>query len=69
MGFRDKRTMSRTNGQIYAAWGLDDSTTDEKVARTRAAIIVQSGRLIHWDKAGKPHVLDERGNWVAWDSK
>ncbi len=69
MGFRDKRTISRTNGQIYAAWGLDDSTTDEKVARTRAAIIVQSGRLIHWDKAGEPHVLDERGNWVAWDGK
>ncbi len=23
VGFRDKRTISRTNGQIYAAWGLD----------------------------------------------
>jgi DNA-binding NarL/FixJ family response regulator len=69
MGFRDKRTISRTNGQIYAAWGLDESTTDEKVARTRAAIIVQSGRLISWDKAGEPHVLDERGDWVAWDGK
>jgi DNA-binding NarL/FixJ family response regulator len=69
MGFRDKRTISRTNGQIYAAWGLDESTTDEKVARTRAAIIVQSGRLISWDKAGVPHVLDERGNWVAWDGR
>ena len=22
LGFRDKRTISRTNGQIYAAWGL-----------------------------------------------
>ena len=41
MGFRDKRTISRTNGQIYAAWGLADSATDEKVARTRAALIVQ----------------------------
>jgi DNA-binding NarL/FixJ family response regulator len=69
MGFRDKRTISRTNGQIYAAWGLDESTTDEKVARTRAAIIVQSGRLISWDKAGLPQVMDERGNWVAWDGK
>ncbi|NTV65842.1 MAG: response regulator transcription factor, partial [Oscillochloris sp.] len=37
LGFRDKRTISRTNGQIYAAWGLSDSATDEKVARTRAA--------------------------------
>src|SRR5690606_37139582 len=31
LGFRDKRTISRTNGQIYAAWGLNDSATDEKV--------------------------------------
>src|SRR3954451_14352624 len=36
MGFRDKRTISRTNGQIYAAWGLADSTVNEKIARTRA---------------------------------
>ena len=69
MGFHDKRTISRTNGQIYAAWGLDESTTDEKVARTRAAIIVQSGRLISWDQAGVPHVMDERNNWLAWDGK
>src|SRR5512143_861864 len=40
-GFRDRRAVSRTNGQIYAAWGLADSATDEKVARTRAAIIVR----------------------------
>jgi DNA-binding NarL/FixJ family response regulator len=69
MGFRDKRTISRTNGQIYAAWGLDESTTDEKVARTRAAIIVQTERLIHWDKAGAPYVMDERGEWTPWDGK
>jgi len=67
MGFRDKRTISRTNGQIYAAWGLDVSATDEKVARTRAAIIVQAGRLIAWDEDGAPQVLDERGEWVSWD--
>ena len=64
LGFRDKRTISRTNGHIYAAWGLDDTSTDEKVARTRAAIIVHSGRLIHWDERGVPHTLDERGDWV-----
>ncbi|MEJ2557567.1 MAG: response regulator transcription factor, partial [Anaerolineae bacterium] len=40
LGFRDKRTISRTNGQIYTAWGLNETATDEKVARTRAAIIV-----------------------------
>ena len=37
LGFHDRRAVSRTNGQIYAAWGLNNSTTDEKVARTRAA--------------------------------
>jgi DNA-binding NarL/FixJ family response regulator len=40
MGFRDKRTISRINGQIYLAWGLADTATDEKVARTRAALAV-----------------------------
>jgi DNA-binding NarL/FixJ family response regulator len=66
LGLRDKRTISRTNGQIYAAWGLNDSTTEEKIARTRAAIIVREGRLIRWDDAGVGWVLDERETWVAW---
>ena len=64
LGTRDKRTISRTNGQIYAAWGLTDSTVDEKVARTRAAIIVREGRLLRWDDAGRPYVMNERGDWV-----
>ena len=67
MGFSDKRTVSRINGQIYAAWGLGDSTTDEKVARTRAAIIVHAGRLIAWDDNGAPRIMNERGQWVAYD--
>jgi DNA-binding NarL/FixJ family response regulator len=67
MGFRDKRTISRTNGQIYAAWGLNESATDEKVARTRAAIIAREGRLIAWDLDGVMHVLNERGEWVPMD--
>jgi DNA-binding NarL/FixJ family response regulator len=54
MGFRDKRTISRTNGQIYAAWGLAADATDEKVARTRAALIVAAGRLLAWDEDGNP---------------
>jgi DNA-binding NarL/FixJ family response regulator len=66
LGFRDKRTISRVNGQIYTAWGLSDSATDEKIARTRVAIIVQEGRLIQWNAAGLGHVLDERGEWVPW---
>ncbi len=64
MGFRDKRTISRTNGQIYTAWGLNESTTDEKVARTRAVIIAREGRLIAWDADGTMRMLDERGEWV-----
>lgn len=66
LGFRDKRTISRTNGQIYAAWGLNETTTDEKVARTRAVIIVSTGRLIHWDEEGLAWVIDERGEWIEW---
>jgi DNA-binding NarL/FixJ family response regulator len=68
MGFRDKRTISRTNGQIYAAWGLSKSATDDKVARTRAAVIVRTGRLISWDDAGVPWVTDERGERVKWET-
>ncbi len=67
LGFRDKRTISRTNGQVYAAWGLDETTTDEKVARTRAALIVRSGRLIAWDEDGTPRVQNERGEWIPWE--
>ena len=67
LGFRDKRTISRTNGQIYAAWGLVDSPTDEKIARTRAAIIANTGLLLNWDEAGTPHLLNERGMLVPWE--
>ncbi len=67
LGFRDKRTISRTNGQIYAAWGLDETTTDEKIARTRAALIMREGRLIIWDADGAARVMNERGDWVAWE--
>lgn len=67
MGFRDKRTISRINGQIYTAWRLNETTTDEKIARTRVAIIITSGRLIHWDANGTAQVLDERGEWVDYD--
>lgn len=66
LGFRDKRTISRTNGQIYAAWHLNETTTDEKVARTRAAVIVHAGRLIVWDDEGIAHVANERGEWILW---
>jgi DNA-binding NarL/FixJ family response regulator len=67
MGFRDKRTISRVNGQIYTAWGLNDSTTDEKVARLRAAVILRAGRLLEWDDDGIAYRLDERGRRVPWE--
>ncbi len=66
VGFRDKRTISRTNGQIYAAWGLADNAADEKVARTRAVLIVLSGLMIQWNAAGTPHVMDDRGELREW---
>ncbi|MEM7133918.1 MAG: response regulator transcription factor [Chloroflexota bacterium] len=66
LGYADKRTISRTNGQIYSVWGLDSSATDEKVARTRAALIIHLGRLIAWDADGVARVEDERGEWIEW---
>jgi DNA-binding NarL/FixJ family response regulator len=69
LGFKDKRTISRTNGQIYTTWGLNTSTTDEKIARTRAAIIARTGRMMRWDEDGYPFVLDERGEWQLWEGE
>jgi len=69
MGFRDKRTISRTNGRIYAAWGLSETTTDEKVARTRAVLIAQAGRVLAWDEDGAPLAMDERGEWIPWEGE
>ena len=67
LGFRDKRTISRTNGQIYSAWRLNETKTDEKVARTRAMLIMQAGRLLMWNEEGIPHTLNERGQWIEWE--
>jgi DNA-binding NarL/FixJ family response regulator len=66
LGFRDKRTISRVNGQIYVAWELNQTATDEKVARTRAAIIARAGQLIRWDEEGTAYVLGDREEWVPW---
>jgi DNA-binding NarL/FixJ family response regulator len=67
LGFRDKRTISRTNGQIYTTWGLNRTTTDEKIARSRAIIIVQIGLLVQWDQDGTPFRMDDRGEWIPWE--
>ncbi len=66
LGFRDKRTISRVNGQIYAAWDLKHSNTDEKVARTRAALIARLGILIHWDDEGNATILNQQDEWEPW---
>ena len=69
LGFRDKRTVSRINGAIYTAWGLVETATDEKVARTRAAIIYQRGQLIVWDADGVPKIANRKGEWVPLDDE
>ncbi|HKJ27052.1 MAG TPA: response regulator transcription factor [Anaerolineales bacterium] len=69
LGFKDKRTISRTNGQIYTTWGLNATPTDEKIARTRAAIIARIGRILQWDEDGKTYILDARGEWQPWETE
>ena len=64
LGFRDRRAVSRTNGQIYAAWGLDNSTEDDKTARARVTLIFNTGRMIIWDDDGTPRVRDAQGKWL-----
>jgi DNA-binding NarL/FixJ family response regulator len=65
LGFRDKRAVSRTNGQIYAAWRLNETPTDEKVARTRAALIYHRCQLVMWDEDGTPRAMNPQGEWIS----
>ena len=64
LGLRDARAVSRTNGRIYDAWRLSDSTTDEKVARARATLIYVWNRPIIWDEDGRAMVPDRKNGWV-----
>ncbi len=66
LGLRDARAVSRTNGRIYDAWRLSDSTTDEKVARARATLIYTLNRPIIWDEDGNALVPDRTGGWVPF---
>lgn len=59
MGFKDKRTISRINGQIYTMWNLNKNPTDDKVARTRASIIYNKNIMIEWDENGIAYYIDE----------
>jgi DNA-binding NarL/FixJ family response regulator len=63
LGYHDARAVARTNGQIYTAWGLNASTVDEKVARTRAALIYTRRELIVWDESGQARVSTPEGEW------
>jgi DNA-binding NarL/FixJ family response regulator len=67
LGYHDARAVARTNGQIYSAWGLNTSNTDEKVARTRVVLIYQSRQLIEWDEQGLPSVWNADGKRVPWE--
>ena len=66
LGFRDARAVSRTNGRIYDAWRLSDSTTDEKVARARATLIYLTDRPIIWNSDGQALVPDRKGGWSPY---
>lgn len=66
LNLHDKRAVSRTNGRIYAAWGLSDNAVDDKVARARATLIYIHNRLIMWDEQGCALVQDRRGEWVPF---
>ena len=67
LGLRDARAVSRANGQIYAAWQLADTTTDEKVARTRAAMIYNARQMIVWDEGGVACVQNAQGQWLPFE--
>ncbi len=64
INLHDKRAVSRTNGRIYAAWGLSETAVDDKVARARATLIYTLNRMIMWDEDGVALVQDRRGEWV-----
>jgi DNA-binding NarL/FixJ family response regulator len=65
--FHDARAVARTNGQIYTAWGLNNTTVDEKVARTRAALIYQRRQMIFWDDDGIAKVETLEGKLIELD--
>jgi len=69
LNLHDKRAVSRTNGRIYASWGLSDTAVDDKVARARATLIYNLNRMIIWNEDGAALVQDRRGDWVPLYNK
>jgi DNA-binding NarL/FixJ family response regulator len=68
LNLKDKRSVSRINGQIYSLWGLDSNTLDEKVARSRAILIFRENKLFQWKDDYKIVYFNEHGNEVLWNS-
>jgi DNA-binding NarL/FixJ family response regulator len=66
LNLHDKRAVSRTNGRIYASWGLSETAVDDKVARARATLIYSLNRMIMWDEDGVALVQNRRGEWVPY---
>jgi DNA-binding NarL/FixJ family response regulator len=66
LNLHDKRAVSRTNGRIYAAWGLSENAVDDKVARARATLIFIHNRMMMWDENGVALVQDRRGEWIPF---
>jgi DNA-binding NarL/FixJ family response regulator len=64
LNLHDKRAVSRTNGRIYAAWGLSETAVDDKVARARTTLIYTMNRIIMWDEDGAALVQDRKGEWI-----
>ena len=54
-------------GAVLGEGEANETTTDEKVARTRAAIIMREKRLISWDVDGVPYIMNENGTWIEWE--
>src|SRR5439155_5763053 len=64
LNLHDKRAVSRTNGRIYAAWGLSETAVDDKVARARSTLIYTLNRMIICDDDGVAIVQDRGGDSV-----
>ena len=43
--------------------------SDEKIARTRAALIARTNQLMQWDAEGNSYLLDENGEWQPWENE
>lgn len=64
LNIKDKRTVSRINGQIYSLWGLDENSSEEKVARTRASLIYRENKFLYWKENLKIIYLDTKNEEV-----